>query len=211
MNKMDQTVTSTAKAGSSGRLKFILGGLLIIAAVVYLIVSSTRASAQYFLTVDEAIAKGDKVAGRDLRLSGAVIGDSIKYDPETLTLTFTIAHVPGDNKEIEAEGGLAAVLHQAVMDTSRNRMTVQYVGVKPDLLRNEAQAIVTGRLSEDGVFHADELLLKCPTKYEEALPEQSQGSSLLVFIGSRLNGVARGEQERFALSVYCRKFAEKLR
>ena len=143
---MDQTVTSTAKAGSSGRLKFVLGGLLIIAAVVYLIVSSTQASAQYFLTVDEAIAKGDKVAGRDLRLSGAVIGDSIQYDPKTLTLTFTIAHVPGDNKEIEAQGGLAAVLHQAVMDPNRQHMTVQYVGVKPDLLRNEAQAIVTGRL-----------------------------------------------------------------
>jgi cytochrome c-type biogenesis protein CcmE len=175
MSKMDQTVTSTAKAGSSGRLKFILGGLLIIAAVVYLIVSSTRASAQYFLTVDEAIAKGEQVAGRDLRLSGAVIGDSIQYDPETLTLTFTIAHVPGDNKEIETEGGLAQVLHEAVMDPNRNRMTVQYVGVKPDLLRHEAQAIVTGRLSEDGVFHADELLLKCPTKYEEAVPEQSEG------------------------------------
>jgi cytochrome c-type biogenesis protein CcmE len=172
---MDQTVTSTTKAGSTGRLKFILGGLLIIAAVVYLIVSSTRASAQYFVTVDEAIAKGDKVAGRDLRLSGAVIGDSIQYDPETLTLTFRIAHVTGDNKEIEAEGGLAAALHQAVMDPNRNRMTVQYVGVKPDLLRNEAQAIVTGRLGADGVFHADELLLKCPTKYEDALPEQTQG------------------------------------
>ncbi len=104
-----------------------------------------------------------------------MIGDSIQYDPETLTLTFTIAHVPGDNKEIETEGGLAQVLHEAVMDPSRNRMTVQYVGVKPDLLRNEAQAIITGRLSEDGVFHADELLLKCPTKYEEAVPEQSEG------------------------------------
>jgi cytochrome c-type biogenesis protein CcmE len=175
MNKMDQTVTSTAKTGASGRLKFILGGLLIIAAVVYLIVSSTRASAQYFLTVDEAIAKGDKVAGRDLRLSGAVIGDSIQYEPETLTLTFAIAHVPGDNQDIEAQGGLAEALHEAVMDPSRKRMTVQYVGVKPDLLRNEAQAIVTGRLDQDGVFQADELLLKCPTKYEEAIPEQTEG------------------------------------
>jgi cytochrome c-type biogenesis protein CcmE len=168
---MDQAATSTVKTRSTGRLKFVLGGLLII----YLIVSSTRASAQYFLTVDEALAKGDKLAGRDLRLSGAVIGDSIQYDPQTLTLTFTVAHVPGDNKEIEAQGGLAEVLHQAVMDPSRNKMTVQYVGVKPDLLRNEAQAIVTGKLDANGVFQADELLLKCPTKYEDAVPEQSQG------------------------------------
>jgi cytochrome c-type biogenesis protein CcmE len=172
---MERTTTDAAQVGSGGRIKFIIGGLLIIAAVVYLIVSSTRASAQYFLTVNELIEKGNKVAGRDLRLSGAVIGDTIQYDPETLTLTFDVAHVPGDNDEIEAQGGLAAVLHQAVMDPSRNQLTVQYTGVKPDLLRNEAQAIVTGRIGEDGVFYADELLLKCPTKYEEALPEQTEG------------------------------------
>jgi cytochrome c-type biogenesis protein CcmE len=83
--------------------------------------------------------------------------------------------VPGDNKEIEAQGGLAAVLHAAVSDPSRPRLQVVYQGVKPDLLRDEAQAIMTGKLGEDGVFYAEELLLKCPTKYEEALPEQSQG------------------------------------
>jgi cytochrome c-type biogenesis protein CcmE len=59
------------------------------------------------------------------------------------------------------------------MDPSRARMTIVYVGPKPDLLRNEAQAIVTGHLGDDGVFYADELLLKCPTKYEEAVPEQA--------------------------------------
>jgi len=166
---------TTTQVSSGGRLKFIIGGLLIIAAVVYLIVSSTRASAQYFLTVNELIEKGNKVAGRDLRISGAVIGDTIQYDPETLTLTFEVAHVPGDNSEIEDQGGLAKVLHAAVMDPSRNHLTVQYTGVKPDLLRNEAQAIVTGRIGEDGIFYADELLLKCPTKYEEALPEQTEG------------------------------------
>jgi cytochrome c-type biogenesis protein CcmE len=172
---MENTVTTTGQASGAGRLKFIVGGLLIVAAVVYLIISSTQASAQYFLTVDELNAKGASVAGRDLRISGAVIGDSIQYDPETLTLTFTVAHVPGDNSEIEAQGGLAAVLHDAVEDPNRSKLAVVYTGVKPDLLRNEAQAIMTGKIGADGVFHADELLLKCPTKYEEAVPEQSEG------------------------------------
>ena len=67
------------------------------------------------------------------------------------------------------------MLHEAVTDPSRARMTVVYNGAKPDLLRDEAQAIMTGKLGEDGVFYADELLLKCPTKYEEAVPEQSEG------------------------------------
>ena len=169
-----ESVTSV-EARPAGRMKFIIGGLLIIAAVIYLIISSTKANAQYFLTIGELSDKGGKVMNRDLRISGAVIGDSIQYDSQNLTLHFTVADIPGDNKEIEAQGGLAAVLHQAVVDPNRERLAVVYSGPKPDLLRDEAQAIMTGRLGEDGVFYADELLLKCPTKYEEAVPEQAEG------------------------------------
>ncbi len=108
--------------------------------------------------------------------SGAVIGDTIQYDPQTLTLQFEIANIPGDNKEIDQMGGLATVLHQAVLDTTSPRLKVVYNGVRPDLLKNEAQAILTGKLGADGVFHADELLLKCPTKYQDALPDQAANS-----------------------------------
>ena len=166
---MEQTVT----ARSAGKTKFIIGGLLIIAAVIYLILSSAKANAQYFMTIDELAAKGVDVQGRDLRVSGAVIGDTIQYDPQNLTLSFVVANIPGDNKEIEKAGGLAEVLHQAVIDPSRSKMAVVYNGPKPDLLRNEAQAIMTGKIGDDGKFYADELLLKCPTRYEEAVPEQA--------------------------------------
>lgn len=158
------------------KTKFFIGGLLIVAAVVYLILSSLQSSSQYFLTVNELNGKGAAVVGRDVKLAGAVIGDSIQYDSQTLTLRFTIAHIPGDQKEVDAAGGLAAVLHSAVIDPNAARIDVVYEGVMPDLLRNEAQAIVTGKLGEDGVFHASELLLKCPTKYEESVPNQAAGS-----------------------------------
>jgi cytochrome c-type biogenesis protein CcmE len=166
---MDQTTT----VRSSSRMKFIVGGLLIIAAIVYLIVSSGKANAQYFMTIDELGAKGADIQGRDLRVSGAVIGDTIQYDPQSLTLTFKVAHIPGDNKEIEQAGGLAEVLHLAVTDPSRKQLEVVYNGPKPDLLRNEAQAIITGTIGQDGKFYADELLLKCPTRYEQAVPNQT--------------------------------------
>ena len=153
--------------------KFVIGGVLILAAVVVLIWTSTTQSAEYFYTIDELNAKGVGAVDRSMRVSGAVIGDSIQYDAQTLTLTFEVAHVPADNLAIESEGGLAEVLHRAVLDPSRSRIKVMYQGPKPDLLRNEAQAIMTGRLGSDGVFHAEELLLKCPTRYEEAVPEQT--------------------------------------
>lgn len=164
---------STARTSSGSRTKFLIGGLLIVAAVIYLIASSMQASAQYFLTVAELEEKVAEIGDRELRISGAVIGDSIQYDPSTLRLEFVIAHIPGDQTEIAAQGGLAAALHSAVNDPAQPRLKVVYNGVMPDLMRNEAQAIVTGKMGQDGVFYAEELLLKCPTRYEEAVPDQA--------------------------------------
>jgi cytochrome c-type biogenesis protein CcmE len=167
---MQETIAAPARPAN--RTKFIVGGVLIVAAIAYLVFSFTNANAQFFLTLDELKAKGSAVANQDVRISGAVLGDSIQYDSKTLNLTFQVANIPGDNKEIEAQGGLAAVLHTAVTDTSRTRLTVVYNGPKPDLLKNEAQAIMTGKMGADGKFYASELLLKCPTKYEDAVPNQ---------------------------------------
>lgn len=161
---------------SSGQMKFLIGGLLIIAAIVYLIVSTLQSTAQYFYTVDEIHAKGASIVGRNLRVSGAVLGETIQYDSATLTISFMMANITNDTDEIERLGGLAEVLHQAASDPTISQMKVVYVGPKPDLLKNEAQAIITGRLGDDGVFYADELLLKCPTRYEEAVPAQAQES-----------------------------------
>jgi cytochrome c-type biogenesis protein CcmE len=158
--------------GFSGRRKLFIGGFIIVAAVIYLIVSSTQATAQYYLTVEELIAKDDSVLDRDIKVSGVVVGDTIEYDVKSLELRFTIVNVPGDLDEIERAGGLAEVLHRAVNDPSEPRLDVLHVGPMPDLLRHEAQAILTGRMGTDGVFQADEVLLKCPTRYEEDIPLQ---------------------------------------
>jgi cytochrome c-type biogenesis protein CcmE len=168
---MEQAIEARPKFG--GRLKFIIGGLLIAAAIIYLIVSSTRANAQYFFTLDELKSRGSAMIDQNVRISGAVIGETIQYDPQSLALRFTVANVPADNKQVEALGGLAAVLHAAVTDPARTRMQVVYNGPKPDLLRDEAQAIMTGHIGNDNIFYADDLLLKCPTKYEEAVPSQA--------------------------------------
>jgi cytochrome c-type biogenesis protein CcmE len=168
-------LSNPIEARPINRTKFFIGGLLIVAAVVYLIFSSSQSFGQYFLTVEELHSKGESVVGREVRVAGAVLGESIDYDAQNIVLHFTVANIPGDNKEIEAKGGLAAVLHYAVNDPNEPKLQVVYNKVKPDLLRHEAQAIMTGRMGEDGIFYADELLLKCPTRYEESLPEQSGG------------------------------------
>ncbi|MBN1964330.1 MAG: cytochrome c maturation protein CcmE [Anaerolineae bacterium] len=154
--------------GRGERMRFLIGGVIILVAVGVLILSGTLSNAQYFITVEELQARPELV-GQTVRISGAVIGDTINYDADTLTITFTMAHIP------EQIDDLALTLHEAVDDPTAAQINVIVVNEPmPDLLQNEAQAIVTGELHADGNFYADELLLKCPTRYEEAIPEQAE-------------------------------------
>jgi len=155
-----------------GKTKFVIAGLLIVVAVVCLIVSTTGSTAHYFLTIEELQAMGNEANSRNITVSGAVLGDTIVYDSSAPQVTFTVVQIPGDPKEVERAGGLAKVLHVAVSDPNAPRLEVVYDDVKPDLLQHEAQAIMRGQLGDDGRFHADDVLLKCPTRYEEDVPGQ---------------------------------------
>lgn len=167
----DDMSDSVDEPGS--RAKFMIGGIMIAAAIVYLIASSTKATTQYYMTIDELIAKGEAIVDRDIKISGVIIGDTIEYDAQTLTLRFTVAQVPADLDEVQKAGGIMEVQQQAIANPNALRLEVVYIGPRPDLLRHGAQAIITGRLGEDDVFYADELLLKCPTRYEAESPVQA--------------------------------------
>lgn len=140
----------------SNRLKFIVGGVLIVAALIFLIVNAMSGNTQLYKTVDEFYSEQSRLVGRDLRVSGLVVGDSIHFeqiDATTSRLEFDIVDDltnPGQR------------LHIVAMNEPM-----------PDLLQHEAQALVEGHATEDGTFHANEggLFLKCPTRYEEAAPE----------------------------------------
>lgn len=169
---MSQATWEKPKGGSSelpnhNRIQFILAGLVLLGAVVYLIFSGTITGGQYFITVDEVV-NNPEYEGQSIRLSGAVLGDTIVFDSETLSLDFTIVNIPSEFEN------LAETLHLAVNDPNATRLAVHLDNeVIPDLLQHEAQAILTGHLDEDGVFYATELFLKCPSRYEEAVPGQS--------------------------------------
>ena len=47
-------------------------------------------------------------------------------------------------------------------------LAVIYNGLRPDMLRDGAEAIVEGKYIEGEFFEANNLLLKCPSKYEDA-------------------------------------------
>ena len=153
--------------------KTLVAVLVIAVALIALLIATTRSSTQYFLTVSELQSGETDMTGRNVRMSGVVLGDTIVYDPQTLDLTFEVAQIPGDHRVINEMGGMAVVLEKAAADPTLPRITIHYNGVKPDLLKHEAQAIVSGSLDVNGIFQAKELLLKCPSKYESALPNQA--------------------------------------
>jgi cytochrome c-type biogenesis protein CcmE len=148
----------------------LIGALMLGSSVLY--AQSSVSSAQYFLTIDEVVSEKDRMIDKQIRISGAIIGDSIKFDEVSGNLSFFIADVPADYETIQQQGGLAFVLENAVKDPNRQKIQIIYSGQKPQLLRNMSQAIVIGELRSDGIFYADEILLKCPSRYEKAVPDQ---------------------------------------
>jgi cytochrome c-type biogenesis protein CcmE len=145
-------------------MPFLIGGLVIVGLVVALVITGTVAGGRFFITVDEVVNDG-RYAMQSVRVSGAVLGESIRYDAEALVIEFTVANIPSQFDD------LATALHQAVNNPDATLMHVRIENaVKPELLQHEAQAILTGRLMPDGVFHATDLNLKCPTRFTEAGP-----------------------------------------
>jgi len=120
--------------------KFIIGGAIIVLAVGYLIFSSIGDSAAYYLTVEEVKDRGP--SGRDVRVAGLVLGDTIAWDAQEWILKFKISDDSGT-------------------------LAVTYHGARPDMLQDGAEAIVEGKYTENDSFEAKNLLLKCPSKYEE--------------------------------------------
>lgn len=159
------TAADQSRKFGSERLKLLIGFALIAGAVGFLIISSTVSGVRFFITVGELVSNPQYV-GQTVRVSGAVIGDTIQYDSENLIIEFTVADVATDAPN------LGDALHLAVNDPQARRISVRVENqVKPDLLRHEAQAIMTGTLDENGIFQVTELNLKCPSRFIEGMPE----------------------------------------
>ncbi|PJF43276.1 MAG: cytochrome c maturation protein CcmE [Chloroflexota bacterium] len=167
-------VAQKLRRGLSVRARFAMLGVIVMGALIVMLLSATLASGRFFISVNDILSRPELV-GRTVRISGAVIGKTIQFDPETQTISFTVAHVTDKMDELREIGGLARALHLAVNDPNANRLPVIVRNQPiPDLLQDEAQAIMTGKLGTDGVFYADELQLKCPSKYESAVPAQTE-------------------------------------
>jgi cytochrome c-type biogenesis protein CcmE len=67
------------QANKGSRLKFFIGGGIMIVAIIVLVINAMSGNMQLYKTVEEFYAEQDALVGRDLRVSGWVIGDTIQY------------------------------------------------------------------------------------------------------------------------------------
>jgi len=144
------------------RSRFVVGAVVMAAAIGYLIFSAIRTTSQYYLTVDEAEARLASIDGQPVRIAGRVKPGGIRWDPATLTLSFAISEIPAAVKN-----GI-----QPAVAADAPSFSVICVGrPKPDMFAPGRDVIVEGRIGGDRVIRATQVLTSCPSKYQ---PKQEQ-------------------------------------
>jgi cytochrome c-type biogenesis protein CcmE len=141
------------------RLRFVLGVSLMTLAVAYLIITSVRNTAEYYLTVAEARTRQSELSGQMIRVAGRVAAGTINWDAATLTLAFTIVQPPDSP-------GQAGVKPVTSIDAVAPSFRVISQGQpKPDMFAAGRDVIVEGRLGPDNRIAARQVLTSCPSKY----------------------------------------------
>ena len=132
-------------------IQIAVSALLIGGSLTYLLSNSLSEEMEYFHPADAVMVKRAELTNQRIRMGGFVLKDSILQKKGTLEYQFEVKPVPQMLKYPEV---------------ANQTMTVRYAGVVPDTFKDDAEVIVSGKLGEDGVFHATDLLAKCPSKYE---------------------------------------------
>lgn len=119
--------------------KFLAGGVVIAAALAYMIYAGVTQSAVYFVTPAELQAA--PVPGKAYRLGGVVARGSLTWEARTLDLSFALSD------------GKATV-------------PVRHKGTPPDLFGEGRGAVVEGSWSPEGYFKASLILAKHSEEYK---------------------------------------------
>ncbi len=132
------------RQSAAGRNKMVIGGAVVVLALVYLVFTSMQGTTMYYLTVGELLDRGAEAYAQQVRVGAKVQRGSIQSDPKIMTVRF----VALDDKD------------------PQRTVRVVYKGVVPDTFKDDADAVFEGRMNPEGIFQANVLLAKCPSKYE---------------------------------------------
>jgi cytochrome c-type biogenesis protein CcmE len=123
--------------------KIAIAAAVLVLAVGYLMYTSAQStSASFFDTVSELNARADSIDGQLVRVGGDVVEDSIEID------------------------GVAGPVYFEITDGFET-MAIVYDGQVPDIFDEHIEAVVEGTFYADGIFQADTVLTKCPSRFHD--------------------------------------------
>lgn len=128
----------------TARRKLVIAGALVIAALAVAAYQGVRSATVYYLTPAEFAGRPD-LRGARVRLAGTV-------QPRSVTTR------EGRTQFTLADGTAA--------------YRVEFAGPLPDLFAEGRQVLVEGRLADEGVFQATQVISTHPTEYRVRYPER---------------------------------------
>jgi len=121
------------------RLILIIAGLAALGVAAWLVLSAFQKNLVFFFTPTQIMA-GEAPHGRSFRMGGMVEEGSLKRQPDGVTVAFVVT----DNVQ---------------------RVRVHYRGSLPDLFKEGKGVVAQGKLGNDKLFLADEVLAKHDENY----------------------------------------------
>ncbi|MBA3247429.1 MAG: cytochrome c maturation protein CcmE [Pyrinomonadaceae bacterium] len=121
------------------RFFLIIAGLAGLSATAALVLNAFQNNLVFFFTPTQVSAK-EAPEGRRFRVGGLVEAGSVKRQDDGLTVHFVVTDMA-------------------------QTVPVVYTGILPDLFKEGKGVVAQGKLHEDGVFHADEVLAKHDENY----------------------------------------------
>lgn len=138
-----------AEGSRSNRTRFIIVAVVVALALAFMIWAAFGENTRYFLTVSEFNGKTEIHDGQMVRVSGMLVEGTFDRGDKS-----TVSHFQLTDKEGISSGSAM--------------LLARYEGVLPDLFFNpHSEIILEGSYTSEGVFHADEILVKCPSKYQD--------------------------------------------
>ena len=131
------------------RLGIVSAAVVAVLILVMSVVGGSTAAK----SVSVADAVGSDLRGQKVQVSGNVVENSFATQGDVLTFSI-----------YDPDAGPA------------QQLAVRYSGAASSTFGNDVTAICTGKIGEDGVLVASELITKCPSKYEEADASQHPSS-----------------------------------
>lgn len=143
-------------ARKSKNKAWIIGGLVIAAAVVSMSFLNLGDNLVYFYTPAEAYAKAGELEGQNVKVGGMVQPGSVVWKPETLSLQFTMSDLKG------------------------NDIVVRHTGTPPDMFKEGQGVVVEGRLADASkTMISKNLMVKHSEEYKKGDDHSKMDKALL--------------------------------